>query len=94
MTDETGWRPISSAPKDGSRIIVLTADEMAVEAFWDASVTNFYKSQDGWASYDPENAQGDWVSWWLAPGDCRLFCGQTPKAWIPRPPRPTPKEKA
>lgn len=32
--------------------------------------------------------------WWLAPGDCRLFCGQTPKAWIPRPPPPTPKEKA
>lgn len=87
--DAQGWRPIETAPKDGRPIIVLTADDMVTDARWDPNVVNFYKSQKGWASYDPENMQGDWCSLWLAPGDCRLFCGQTPKAWMPLPPPPT-----
>lgn len=80
------WLPLDGAPKDGTRILLLTSDFGAVEGYWDASVTNFYKSQVGWDSYDPENAQGDWVSEWRmheSPGDYRLYCGCTPQRWMP-----------
>lgn len=84
------WRPIETAPKDGTNILLLTSDFGAVEGWWDKNETNFYKSQKGWASYDPDNQQGDWVSNWRTPGDddCRLFCGATPHWWQPLTPKP------
>jgi hypothetical protein len=91
------WRPIDTAPRDGTHILLRTADFGAVEGWWETSVTNFYKSQEGWASYDPENMQGDWVSDWQIsagvpgndPNDFRLFCGATPLEWAPLPKRTT-----
>jgi hypothetical protein len=83
----SGWRRISTAPRDGTHVLLLTSDFGAVEGWWNANIPNFYKSQEGWASYDPENAQGDWVSEWSVgePPDKhhRLFCGETPVAWKP-----------
>lgn len=82
------WRDMGSAPRDGTHILVVTADFGVVEAWWDPAVPTFYKSQEGWASYDPENAQGDWVSEWTMDGDRRdrrLYCGATPKLWHPAP---------
>lgn len=83
------YQPLSSAPRDGTHVSLLTSDFGAVEGWWDVNVPNFYKSQEGWASYDPENAQGDWVSEWQI-GDGRdeygrLYCGATPQAWAPLP---------
>jgi len=81
------WRPIKTAPKDGISILLLTSDFGAVEGCWDIDETNFYKSQEGWASYDPDNAQGEWVSHWqIGDGaDRRLYCGSTPHYWAPLP---------
>jgi hypothetical protein len=79
------WQNMDSAPKTGEAILVLTSDFGIVTAYWDASVQNFYKSQEGWASYDPDNAQGDWISEWSLNGetDRRLYCGATPCYWKP-----------
>lgn len=81
----TDWQRMESAPKTGERILVLTSDFGIVTAYWDATVQNFYKSRKGWASYDPENAQGDWVSEWTIgdQSDRRLYCGATPMFWKP-----------
>lgn len=86
----SAWQPIDTAPKDGTHVILLTADFGAVEGWWEVSVTNFYKSQVGWASFDPDNMQGDWVSEWMLGGDDddkRLYCGATPEAWMSLPGR-------
>jgi hypothetical protein len=52
---------------------------------------NLAMSQVGWASYDPDNMQGDWVSDWRIgdPSEPRLFCGCTPKHWMPLAPNPS-----
>ena len=78
---------MDTAPRDGTPILVLTHDFGWVEAWWDKTVQNFYKSQKDFASYDPENAQGDWVSdWQIGDGkDRRLYCGATPQWWMPKP---------
>ena len=92
---ETAWRPIDTAPRDGTPVLLLTSDFGAVEGFWNGSVSNFYKSQVGWASYDPDNMQGDWVSEWrIDPGDARLYCGATPTHWMPLPAAPIPHTPA
>jgi hypothetical protein len=83
-------RPIETAPRDGTSILLLTADFGFVEGWWDDGVTNFYKSQVGWASYEPDPAKqrGDWVSDFIIgddPKEGRLFCGATPQYWMPRP---------
>ncbi len=80
------WQGMESAPRTGEHIMVLTSDFGVVTARWDASVENFYKSQVGWASHDPDNAQGDWVSdFYPSPDDHdrRLYCGATPCYWKP-----------
>lgn len=86
--DEIGhaaWRPIDDAPRDGTHILLLTGDFGVVEGFWSDAAENFYKSQKGWASYDPENTTGDWVSYWTIgdKDDHRLYCGATPRYWMP-----------
>ncbi|HEX5933483.1 MAG TPA: hypothetical protein VFY63_04900 [Pseudorhizobium sp.] len=90
------WQSMDSAPKDRD-ILVETADFGIIQARWDPSVTNFYKSQEGWASFDPDNAKGDWVADFCTPGDTdrRLYCGATPGRWAelpsyeaPPPPEP------
>ena len=86
-------RHIISAPRDGTPILLETSDFGWVQGYWDANVTNFYKSQEGWDSYDPDNAQGDWVSDRTLPtgkgesdnGERRLYCGLTPHYWLPLP---------
>lgn len=84
------WQDISTAPRDGTRILILVADDYVVEGFWRDDIEDFYKSQKGWGSFDPENKMGTWVSYGLIAGDDqgRLFCGQTPKYWMPKPPLP------
>ena len=80
------WQSMDSAPKDRD-ILVETADFGIIQARWDPSVTNFYKSQEGWASFDPDNAKGDWVADFCTPGDTdrRLYCGATPGRWAELP---------
>lgn len=86
------WQTMDSALKDRP-ILVLTSDFGIVQAEWDVSVTNFYKSQIGWASYDPENSQGDWVSeWCVMDADRRLYCGATPQFWAKIGELPPPRE--
>lgn len=77
------WQTMDNAPKDGRWVLVLTADFGIVQARWDASAINFYKSQEGWGSYDPDNAKGEWISDWQisGDGDRRLYCGATPQYW-------------
>lgn len=81
------WRPMDTAPRDGTRILLLTGDFEAVTGWWDGEVENFYKSCKGSASYEPDPAhrKGDWVSDWVigSPPDHRLFCGATPVRWMP-----------
>ncbi|MEH3108992.1 MAG: hypothetical protein PGN22_02675 [Agrobacterium cavarae] len=57
----TAWKSMDDAPIDRD-ILLKTSDFGVVQGRWDMQVTNFYKSQEGWASFDPDNAQGDWVS--------------------------------
>lgn len=76
------WKAMDSAPRDGTRILIKTGDFGIVEGWWDVAATNFYASQEGWASYDPDNMQGDWVSDWPMNGDRRLYCGATPHLWM------------
>ena len=85
-----GWQTMESAPKTGESIIVLTADGYAIEAQWDADCLDFYKSQKGWDSYDPANALGTWITYAVAMigDDMRLYCGQSPKYWMPKEPEP------
>ncbi|PZU10052.1 hypothetical protein [Sphingomonas sp.] len=80
------WQDLDTAPRDGTRILLLTSDFGAIEGCWDVRVPNFYKSQAGWGSYDPDNAEGDWTSH-FSDGDeyRRLYCGATPQAWAPLP---------
>lgn len=77
------WQTMDTAPKDGRWVLVLTGDFGIVMARWDKDATNFYKSQVGWESYDPDNANGEWVSGFCLPGetDQRLYCGATPYYW-------------
>ncbi|KZC99707.1 MULTISPECIES: hypothetical protein [unclassified Thalassospira] len=87
----THGRSMMDAPRDGSHILIETSDFGWIEGYWNADVTNFYKSQEGWSSYDPENAQGDWCSVvpfaGQNPDDRRLYCGCTPQRWLPLPPK-------
>lgn len=82
---------ITTAPRDGSMLALLTSDGEIVTGFWDDTVTNFYASQIGWKSYDPAKQRGDWVSMWCPYGDDgddrRLYCGMTPIAWAALPTR-------
>lgn len=84
------------APFDGNNVLLLTSDFGAVEGWWDDRVTNFYRSQAGWASYDPYRFVGDWVSWWNVAddGDRRLYCGMTPHFWMPKPRMPRDFDRA
>lgn len=78
------WQKMDTAPKTGEHILILTGDFGIVEGWWDETVTNYYASQEGWACYDPENMQGDWVTeWHLGQNDPdrRLYCGATPNYW-------------
>lgn len=85
----SGWKSMETAPKDGTHILLLTADFGVVQGYWDSSLTNFYKSQEGWASYDPQHMEGDWTSVWeLGGDDKRLYCGATPQYWRPIPKLP------
>ncbi|MEH3108911.1 MAG: hypothetical protein PGN22_02270 [Agrobacterium cavarae] len=79
----TAWKSMEVAPTDRD-ILLKTSDFGVVQGRWDMQVTNFYKSQEGWASFDPDNAQGDWVSdfYVSTDGERRLFCGFTPHAWM------------
>ena len=90
--DANEWQPIETAPKDGTPVLLLSTDSIIYEGWWDERVQNFYKSQEGWASYDPENAQGDWVALVRCQheGRCdrRLYCGETPRRWMPKPREP------
>src|SRR5690554_1963838 len=56
------WQAIDTAPKDGTHLLLLTADGEHVEGWWDHLRINFYKSQRGSASFDPANASGEWVT--------------------------------
>lgn len=90
-TDKMEWRDIESAPRDGTRILLLTGDFGVVEGWWEMAVPNFYKTMEGSASYDHASAQGDWVSEWTigeADEHRRLFCGATPQYWMAKPAAP------
>ena len=91
---EREWMPIETAPKDGSDILLWTSDQVVHQGFWDANTTNFYKSQEGWASYDPDNAKGEWISLSGPDDDRRMYCGMTPTHWmsLPSPPKDTAHE--
>lgn len=78
------WKRMNSAPKDRP-ILILTADFGALEGRWDVDTVDFYKSQEGWASYDPENAQGTWISYQVEGDDKRLYCGYSPYGWAELP---------
>lgn len=88
---ENMWQDIETAPTDGTKILLLTSDFGAVEGWWDTKVENYYKSRKGSASYDPDNAHGDWTSHWQvgANPDRRLHCGCTPHFWMPLPQPPS-----
>jgi hypothetical protein len=78
------FRPISTAPKDGTHMLLLTGNGDVVSGWWDASVKNFYKSNPAFAVYDPDDHMGDWVcNWHTGDNDNRLFCGCTPTHWAP-----------
>ena len=83
------WQKLETAPKDGTHVLLLTHDFGVVEGYWDTLAINFYKSQKGWASYDPDNMLGEWVSYpWTVgndPKEHRLFCGATACYWMPKP---------
>lgn len=86
------WQNLKDAPYDGTVVIILTADFGAVEAYWDAESPDFYSEHKG----EVPLKMGAWkhTNWYLY-GSCerdgsfikdrRLFCGETPKAWIPKP---------
>lgn len=82
---------IASAPRDGTVLALLTSDGEIIPGWWDESETNYYASQEGWASFDPSKQRGDWVSSWRLHGDDsaerRLYCGLTPIAWAHLPER-------
>ena len=90
--NEDKWQPIETAPKDGTHVLLLTSNQIVVEGFWAEDAINFYKSQKGWASYDPENAKGEWIAFGSREEDPRMYCGDTPQFWMPLPPLPTPPE--
>ncbi|MEQ8829529.1 MAG: hypothetical protein RLW87_06950 [Alphaproteobacteria bacterium] len=75
------WNPMETAPKDGTRIIILTADFGAVDAYWSEDTPDFYSELKG----ETPVKMGEWVSEWTidTPPDRRLSCGATPKMWMP-----------
>ena len=79
-----GWRPIESAPKDGTRIMLWNGDDEPVFAHWDTSLEWGKGSK-------PIN---DWVSDWLTvsgydAGAERVY---NPTHWQPLPQPPQPKD--
>jgi hypothetical protein len=79
MTDETGWRPIETAPRDGSRMLFFTG----------VSWVGYYRTgREPGAPPDAEWGKPGWTRL----GFCDV--GLNPTHWQPLPPPPTPKEKA
>lgn len=85
LKEQFTLQPMDTAPTDGTDIWILTSDFGWVEGHWCAETEDFYKSQKGWASYDPENSMGTWVTnYGDSQRERRMYCGMTPTAWMPK----------
>lgn len=83
---ESPWQPMTTAPKDGRHILLLTGNDEIVQGWWNAEVRNFYADSAGFTG----EKMGDWVSNYVQDDgrSRRLFCGDMPRNWMPIPPPP------
>lgn len=86
----TDWQPISTAPKDGTEVLVF---RLCCGCTPIAHVA-FYRSEDEWGDHlmpDWESKE-EYVGWWsyirTSIGQEKLEGYQTPTHWMPLPPDP------
>jgi hypothetical protein len=77
------WRPIESAPKDGTNVILTNGKDVA-EGNWvhDEGGTTEYRDSDGrWISQDDRDGFEGWIDWLGGMPD--------PTHWMPLPTAPS-----
>lgn len=83
-------RPIHTAPRDGTLLLLRTSDFGWVEGFWDDTVEPYYDNVN--REHAPAATKGDWCAYILGiredEPDLRLYCGASPTHWLPKPPAP------
>ena len=78
---ETGWQPISTAPKDGTKVVLLIEHDQAVVASWQA-IEDFAM----WVTAGEDDCPNSWEGF-----GCYADSDQ-PTHWQPLPPAPLPQE--
>jgi hypothetical protein len=79
--DERGWRPIESAPKDGTDVLVMymhIETQCVFNAFYASPAENWDAEDEGWWSYEHSEVRRIKLEGWM-----------TPTHWQPLPTPPT-----
>lgn len=92
MADESGWRPIETAPKDGTEVLVATVDWVAT-ASWDAEHEPVSRDEDGnELDYDQWTWEGAWLGDGLNSDESPIV--YDPTHWMPLPAPPSEERDA
>lgn len=90
MTDETGWRPIETAPRDGTAVLVnshMHSNDVHGYVPWkDIGVLIAWWDGSGWEGCFMEDGTADTEGY-----SSQFFQTVRPTHWMPLPP-PPPKE--
>lgn len=61
LKEKISWKPIETAPKDGTEILVLEAGGIYIARWVSPFMYNGYWSYDGWEELEDQNSPDYWM---------------------------------